>query len=350
MKKMFFRFIPILSLLFFGVSYSRAQVVDLGLFKKTSNHNQLDVKLRTTEDVVNGAYSGGIFTVRFPSTYGVTLSAIQNTVLYSYTFAGPVGQFDGYDYYRFQFAGSVNVVNWEKGKEYPLVTLQVNGKAPSKAVFELVTNDPWTSANNADFYQELNGLELERAFYYHPIKVRTFYARALPDHTVQLDWEYESEVNLDYADVEFSGDGNGFKHIGTAPANDENDRAANYYKFIHSNPLTGMNYYRIRMVDINGVVEYSQVRAVNFNDLDADFSVFPNPTAGPLTLVSRNLGKYAAGVKYQLIDNTGKVILFDNVLDENVVLDLSKLASGTYYLRLISDQEQLAKFQVALTN
>lgn len=350
MKKIFFSLTAIFFLSSYGVILAQSQIVDLGLFKKTTNQSQLDVMLRTTEDVVNGSYSGGIFTVRFPSSYGVTLSAVPNTALYSYAFAGPVGQFEGYDYYRFQFSGSVNTVNWVKGQEYTLVTLQINGKVPSKAKFELVTQNTWAKANNANYYQELNGLEQERIFYFHPIKVSAFYAKALPDQTVQLDWEYESEASLDYAEVEYSADGNGFGLIGVAPANNETDRVTTGYKFVHPTPQPGANFYRIRMVDINGVVEYSQIRAINFDDLDADFSVFPNPTAGPLTLVSRNLGKYASGVQYQLIDNTGKTIRLDRVVDENVVFDLSKIAAGTYYLRLMNDQEQLDKFKIIVAN
>lgn len=350
MKKTFFNLFASLLLLSVGAVSVQAQTIDLGLFKKTATSNKLDVRLRPTEDVVNGAYSGGIFTVRFPSSYGVTLSAVQNTAQYSYAFAGPVGQADGYDYYRFQFAGSVNTVNWEKGKEYPLMTIQVNGTTPPRAKFELVTNNAWTRANNANFYQELNGLELQRTFYRLPIKVRAFTAIGMPNRTVQLDWEFESETDLAYSEVEFSADGREFGMIGTSPAHLESDRTSTEYDFLHAKPQSGINYYRIRMVDINEMEEYSQVRAINFDNLDADFSVFPNPTSGPLTLVSRNLGKYAAGVHFQLIDNVGKVIMFNNVRDDNQTFDLSKLPSGAYYFQVMTDQEQLAKFQVVIAN
>jgi len=350
MKKTFFKLFASILLLAFGAVSVQAQTIDLGLFRKSANSSKLDIRLRPTEDVVNGAYSGGIFTVRFPSSYGVTLSAVPNTALYSYAFAGPVGQFEGYDYYRFQFAGSVNTVNWEKGKEYALMTLQVNGTTPPNAKFELVTNNNWTRANNANFYQELNGLELQRGFYYLAIKVRSFTATPLSNRTVQLNWEFESETDLAYSEVEYSIDGRAFGLIGTKAAHGETDRNNSEYDFLHTTPQAGINYYRIRMVDINGMEEYSQVRAINFDDLEADFSVFPNPTSGPLTLVSRNLGKYAAGVHFQLMDNAGKVIMFNNVKDDNVTLDLSKMPSGAYYLKVMTDQEQLAKFQVVIAN
>jgi hypothetical protein len=340
------------SLLFLtnGVLLAQSKSVDLGLFRKSANSNKLDIRLRPTEDVVNGAYSGGVFTVRFPSSYGVTLSVVPNTAMYSYAFAGPVGQFEGYDYYRYQFAGSVNTVNWQKGKEYPLITLQINGTTPPRAKFELVTNVSWTRSNNANYYQELNGAGRQRTFYQTPIRVRSFNAIGQPNRTVKLDWEFESDTELAFSEVEYSADGREFSIIGTEAANNESDRTDPTYRFTHKKPQTGINYYRIRMVDINGVVEHSQVRAINFDDLEADFSVFPNPTSGPLTLVSRNLAKFPAGVNYQLIDNAGKVILFNTVKDDNVTLDLSKMPSGPYYLQVMTDAEQLAKFQVVIAN
>jgi len=350
MKKTITNLFAILFLLSIMAETAQTQTIDLGLFRKASNSNRMDIRLRPTEDVVNGAYSGGIFTVRFPSSYGVTLSVVPNTALYSYAFAGPVGQSGGFDYYRFQFSGSVNTVNWEKGKEYLLITLQVNGVLPSSAIFELTTNTPWTNANNGDFYQELNGTELQRTFYKLPIKIRSFYAIGTPDRTVKLDWEFESETNLAYSELEHSSDSREFGRIGSIPAYNLTDRISSEYDFLHKTPESGVNYYRIRMVDINGAMEYSQVRAVNFDDLEADFSIFPNPTSGPLTLISRNLTKYTAGVHYQLTDNTGKAVMFNNVKDDNVTLDLSKMPAGAYYLQVMTDQEQLAKFQVVVAN
>jgi len=350
MKKNMFLLIAFITLLLNGAVSAQSNLVDLGMFKKPSDHSKLEVRVRPMADVTNVSYSGGVFTVRFPTAYGVTLSAVPGSSPYGYTFAGPVGQADGYDYYRYQFSGSVFMVNWKKNTEYPVLTLEVNGTPPPKAVFELVTKNDWTRANNSEYYQEMNAAQAQRQFYTKPLKLTAFRARALPDRTVRLDWEFESETDLAYSDVEYTADGSDFGRIATTPADINTDRTSPEYTYQHLKPQPGMNYYRIRMVDINGVVEYSSVRALNFDDLDADFAVFPNPTAGPLTLVSRNLDTYTAGVKYQVLDNTGKVIRFDRVVDDNLTLDVSDLASGAYYLRVLNGQTQVAKFQVAVVS
>jgi hypothetical protein len=349
MKNNFILLIALLVFSFNGVLSAQSKIIDIGLFKNPADHSKLEVRLRPAQDVQNLSYSGGVFTVRFPSAYGVTLSEVPGSSPYSYSFAGPVGQFEGYDYYRYQFAGSVHFVNWEKDKQYPLLTLQVNGNPPTGAVFQLVTNNEWTRANNADFYQEVKGAELERSFYYLPLKIIDFHAEPTADQTVQLDWQLEMEEILSHSEIEYSNDGRDFQTIGVEPARRENDLVRPGYFYRHLKPA-GVNFYRIRMVDINGQMTYSPVRAINFDDADADFAVFPNPTAGPLTIISRNLDKYPVGVNYQIIDSSGKVLLYDRVAEDNLNIDLSKMTSGAYFVKILSDQEQVAQFKVLVVN
>lgn len=330
-----------------GVAYAQAPVIDLGIFKRPSDPGKLDIRLRPAADVVNGAYSGGVFTVRFPAAYESTLSAVAGSAQFGYAFAGPVGTQDGYQYYRYQFSGSVNTVNWEKGQEYTILTLQVSGNSPKNARFELVTDDPWTKAHNGNFYQELNGGELQRQFYTKALRIFAFDAEAMRGRKVKLSWEYESPVTLSHSELEYSKDGLQFVKLTEVPAHDANDRISAAYEFIHEQPQT-VNYYRIRMVDIEGEAEYSSVRVVNFDDPDADFSVFPNPASGPLTLVSRNLAKFGAGVQYQLSDSAGKVLLSGQVTQDNTLLDLSKMAAGAYHLGVLSEKEKIAAFKVVL--
>ncbi len=347
MKKQLFLLIALCILVSGEAVKAQAPVIDLGIFKKSSDKSKLDICLRPAADVVNGAYSGGIFTVRFPASYQVTLSTVDGSAQFGYAFAGPVGYHDGYHYYRYQFAGSVNTVNWAKGREYIILTLQITGDIPKSGRFELVTNDTWTRANNGNYYQELNGAELQRQFYGKTLKMFTFGADAFPQRKVKLAWEYESATTLSHSEPEYSNDGLQFVKLADVPARDDNGRTSAGYEFIHEQPQN-VNYYRVRMVDIDGNAEYSSVRVVNFDDPNAEFSVFPNPATGPLTLVSRDPGRFEAGLQYQLSDGTGKILLTGPVIQDNTPLDLSKLAAGTYHLGVLSEKEKVAAFKVVL--
>lgn len=339
-------------LAFLGImiqGWAQSGIIDLGIFKKQGDPAKLEVRLRPTQHVVNGAYSAGIFTIAVPTGSGATLSEVQGSSPYGYSFAGPVGQFNGYDYYRYQFAGSVYMVNWQQGKEYPLLTLQINGTIPPKGAIKLLTGDTWTRDYNADYYQELNGAELQRKFYYlSGSKKIIFQAKGMPGKNVQLDWTIESETTIDFTQIEYSVDGIEFSTLEAVPGHEEPTRALSPYRYLHENVPSDVNFYRVLAVDVDGVEEYSSIQLVNFKDMDADFTVFPNPTSGPLMLVSRNLGEYREGVTCQLTDNTGRVLQIHEVGSDNLGLDLSDWAAGIYYLRVFSGQNQLDEFKIVL--
>ena len=137
-------------------------LIDMTMNNVPLGSNKLEVRIRPTQAVVSGSYSAGIFTVRYPIAVD-TLKVLSST--YGYTFAPLLmgSSNDGtYKYQRFQFAQVYNV-DWDACKDTLVAVLQFdNGPA---SVFELVTGVTWTNDHNGNFYQELDGLELQGVFY-----------------------------------------------------------------------------------------------------------------------------------------------------------------------------------------
>ena len=157
-------FLPFLLLAVLLTSNLVAQnpLIDAALYTVNApDCNQLEVRYRPTLDINNANHSAGIFTVRFPSSLGGTLTVVSSP--YGYTFAGPVGNANGYDYYRFQFVQSY-FITLSAGVESVAATLEYSAGAVTDD-FELITGDPWTTANNGDYYIELLGLELTGVLY-----------------------------------------------------------------------------------------------------------------------------------------------------------------------------------------
>jgi len=146
------------------------QILDIGIFNNPVDSDKLEIRIKPIQNVNNGLYSAGVFTVRFLSNYGVTLSAPPslNNPLFRYTLSKQ-GTDGSYSYYSFSFVQTFTV-NWNTGIEYPIAILQINaGCGSGTGDFEII-NNAWTSANNADVYQEMGGVEAQNIIY-QPIAI-----------------------------------------------------------------------------------------------------------------------------------------------------------------------------------
>lgn len=147
---------------------------------------------------------------------------------------------------------------------------------------------------------------------------------------VDLHWNAFSETNFSGYEVQHSLDGNAWEALGFVQGVGTN--AAHAYDFVHTNPINGVNYYRLRLVDLNANYEFSEVRMIEIAASGDLATIFPNPTAGQFEV-------RAAGRKGQLevMDMLGRSILqvpFESQLE----LNLSDQAAGAYWIK-ISDQK-----------
>jgi hypothetical protein len=150
---------------------------------------------------------------------------------------------------------------------------------------------------------------------------------------VQLHWQTSSEQNSNYFDVEFSADGNIWNKIGTVKAAG-NSSIQRDYALTHNSPVDGVNYYRLKQVDINNNFGYSNIVAINFTIKGVNIgAVYPNPFINQLKVnISSDRNEV---VNIQLSDNLGRVLKTLSVSVQkgvnNASLDnLAGLAPGVY--------------------
>lgn len=96
--------------------------------------------------------------------------------------------------------------------------------------------------------------------------------------TVELTWSTQSEENNDYMAVERSSDGKTFAEIGRI-AGARNTYEQQTYALVDEKPLYGMNYYRLRQVDFDGVTTLHKVIGIRFEEKTTGpgLSLSPNP-------------------------------------------------------------------------
>lgn len=109
-----------------------------------------------------------------------------------------------------------------------------------------------------------------------PVEWISFRA-SLIGRDVELLWETASEINNCRFEVENSQDGKAFITIGSIPGMGASTETA-HYRFTHHGPPVGINYYRLKQVDLDGHYEYSPLISLLVESGEA--SLYPNPSSG----------------------------------------------------------------------
>jgi hypothetical protein len=166
-----------------------------------------------------------------------------------------------------------------------------------------------------------------------PVKITGF--KVIPDHnTAILQWSTVSEQNNSGFSIERSANTTSWNEIQFVKAN--NGTASRNYSVTDSRPLNGINYYRLKQVDMNGVITYSPVLSAKFNDNGTAIFFSPNPAKGSLNISIKKIGNNNTSLS--LVNASGQKVLSMMLKKETeksqVKMDISKLPVGVYMVVL----------------
>lgn len=134
-----------------------------------------------------------------------------------------------------------------------------------------------------------------------PVTIRQVTASQM-QNGILVEWQAAREVNFLRYEVETSTDGNNFARVGIVPATNNTS-----YGFLHPDPVTGINYYRLRLVDIDGNFSYSRTVSCSFGNLTYSARVLKNPFVENLQL--RVEVKENVSMQLKLADLAGRIFL-----------------------------------------
>ena len=146
-------------------------------------------------------------------------------------------------------------------------------------------------------------------------------------NNVLLSWSTGSEQNSKDFIVQHSVNGSSWNNIGSIPAAG-NSATVKQYSFLHSNPVSGINYYRILQEDLDGKFTYSTITSLLYAGNVSQITVYPNPVTNGI--VHLQLKKAASVSVYS---NTGELIMSKQLPAGTQQLDVSRLAKGIYQLK-----------------
>lgn len=176
-----------------------------------------------------------------------------------------------------------------------------------------------------------------------PITLLEFKGEAMNAQKVQLQWTTAAEINNDYFVVERSRDGLHFEQLATVnSAGNSNNLQA--YRLWDEEPLSGISYYQLKQMDLNGVEQLKSIISVEVKALPSDqFIVFPNPASEHITL--RFAGNFAT--RMQMYDMQGRMVYAANIypgLDNHLMLP--ELRTGIYQVMIEGQEPQMKKIFV----
>lgn len=158
-----------------------------------------------------------------------------------------------------------------------------------------------------------------------PIRLDFFGAQLNSDKTVSVKWKVSEQQDVVSYIVEKSTDGNNYSEAGVVfPSNTDN------YTLLDPSPVTGKNYYRLRIKESSGKITYSQTVIVSLK-AGIVISLYPNPVSDKLTIQSFGTIQNKTAI---LADAQGRILQQIRITNLQQTVNMERYAAGIYTLRL----------------
>jgi hypothetical protein len=169
-----------------------------------------------------------------------------------------------------------------------------------------------------------------------PVSLEYFKANAT-DNNVMLRWKSGKEINFHHFELERSDDGSHFQKtadVRPSPVSKE-------YSYTDAF-ATVKNYYRLKMIDNDGMFKYSPVVFVPLHQQQNRFSIIPNPVPAACTF---NFSNYKPGeYRVEIINSSGMVVEWECIILDNntsIPFDFDGFSNGLYIVNLYSGNNVL---------
>ncbi len=165
-----------------------------------------------------------------------------------------------------------------------------------------------------------------------PVELSLFSASDVGQHTAQLNWTTQSELNNAGFQVEKSINGSDFDSIGFVEGNGSSTISHDYVFYDENFVYT--SYYRLKQMDFTGKTGYSNIVSLeNKHPNQSVINIYPNPAFNTITINS--LGSDPL-ISFEIKDLTGRVLIKQQVESNAGIFQTSvpiqNLNSGIYFI------------------
>ncbi len=144
---------------------------------------------------------------------------------------------------------------------------------------------------------------------------------------IVLNWQTTNDVDKNKFIVQRKDTESTWKDIGTVYYS-----SSEVYKFIDTDPLVGINYYRLKQIDNNASIDYSQTITVQNTEVIDELIIFPNPFESEI-----HMSNVTRDMAIDIVDISGHILLQKNI-NQSGKLSLAHLPSGVYFVRYFKNE------------
>ncbi|MDG0973317.1 MAG: T9SS type A sorting domain-containing protein [Crocinitomicaceae bacterium] len=179
-----------------------------------------------------------------------------------------------------------------------------------------------------------------------PVEYTNIYGKAI-EQTNLISWTTEQEVHNDFFTLQKSTNGTLWSSIGTVDGAG-NSSVQNSYRFLDTENINGLRYYRIKQTDFNGLEKISEPIVVSNTNFDPFGTIFPNPVINEFS-IEYSGDHLNSTYNLSIVDEMGRVLKVFNTmlkhdnnfsvseLNRGVYSVILKATDGTFYRRILID-------------
>jgi hypothetical protein len=170
-----------------------------------------------------------------------------------------------------------------------------------------------------------------------PVNFLSFDVSKTDKNQVSINWVTENEQNVSHYEIEQSTDAVNFRKIGIISS--VNTTSKHAYKFVDENPQTGVNYYRLKQLDLDGKFNYTEIESARIGQLE-ELNVFPNPATSTLSISINNF-KNIGDLKIR--NGLGQLVKSMPINNYQVEINIQDLPNGIYYVSYNGNKSKFIK-------
>jgi hypothetical protein len=164
-----------------------------------------------------------------------------------------------------------------------------------------------------------------------PLKLISFDAKTV-ENTTRLEWLTAEEVNTSHFEIHRSADARHWEIMPEQPI--AFGSGGHRYTATDNQPLVGLSYYRLKMIDLDDSFAYSRIVAAEHRNA-FQMRIYPNPATTLLQLELTGTGIISGNV--ELLDTKGMVLINCGLVSGKATLSVGNLTKGLYVIRVQSD-------------